>query len=284
MRNYGKVQSGFWQSRDFDACTDAGRLLALYLLTGPHTNGIGCFRLPDGYIMDDLGWDQETVSKGFFELERNGFAYRIDRVVFIPNFLRWNAIENSNVAKARMEEFEALPTGEAKRRAGVALLEFCSFWTDAHRNRIETVCDTLSRESGTQNRTEPNRTEPEPEPEPKEKTLAHRADARSLIESDFESEFWPVYPRKVDKAKALKAFVKLAPDADLLAKMCAAVRVQAKSVDWLKDGGQFIPHPSTWINGRRWEDDIAAQTSHNGSGSGDAWGNGPSPAALRRLA
>ena len=40
--------------------SDDARLLALYLLTGQHTNMIGCFRLPDGYVSEDLAWTPET--------------------------------------------------------------------------------------------------------------------------------------------------------------------------------------------------------------------------------
>jgi DNA replication protein DnaC len=39
---------------------------------------------------------------------------------------------------------------------------------------------------------------------------------------------------------------------------------QKVSTEWLKDGGQFIPHPATWLNGRRWEDEAppaAGQTA-----------------------
>ena len=50
MREYGQVQSAFWQSIDVQSWSDEGKLLALYLLTGPHANGIGCFRLPSGEV------------------------------------------------------------------------------------------------------------------------------------------------------------------------------------------------------------------------------------------
>ena len=28
------------------------------------------------------------------------------------------------------------------------------------------------------------------------------------------------------------------------------------SDQWLRDNGQFIPHPQTWLNQRRWEDEV----------------------------
>ena len=66
--------------------------------------------------------------------------------------------------------------------------------------------------------------------------------------------FWKVYPRKVGKDAARKAFAKRKPDAELLAKMLAAVARQAQSEQWRKKDGQFIPHPTTWLNRGQWED------------------------------
>ena len=66
--------------------------------------------------------------------------------------------------------------------------------------------------------------------------------------------FWKAYPRKVGKDAARKAFAKRKPDAELLAKMLAAVARQAQSEQWRKKDGQFIPHPTTWLNRGQWED------------------------------
>lgn len=69
--------------------------------------------------------------------------------------------------------------------------------------------------------------------------------------------FWTAYPKKAAKNDAAKAFAKLAPDGELLAVLLAAVREQADSPGWRKDGGQFIPNAATWLNGRRWEDELS---------------------------
>jgi hypothetical protein len=58
---------------------------------------------------------------------------------------------------------------------------------------------------------------------------------------------WSVYPRKVGKDAALAEFLKIRPDIALTADMVAAVRRQSDSPQWRKDGGQFIPHPRTWL-------------------------------------
>ena len=60
----------------------------------------------------------------------------------------------------------------------------------------------------------------------------------------------------MNKQGAKKAFEKLKPDADLLETMIRAIEKQKRSEQWMKDNGQFIPHPQTWLNGKRWEDEL----------------------------
>ena len=68
------------------------------------------------------------------------------------------------------------------------------------------------------------------------------------------STFWANYPRKVAKKDALKAWSQLAPDAELLKRICAALVWQKRQDQWVRDGGIFIPYPATYIRGERWED------------------------------
>lgn len=67
-------------------------------------------------------------------------------------------------------------------------------------------------------------------------------------------QFWAAYPKKKGKEAARKAWAKLSPDKDLCRVMAKALKWQKQSQDWLKDGGQYIPYPASWLNGRRWED------------------------------
>lgn len=76
--------------------------------------------------------------------------------------------------------------------------------------------------------------------------------------------FWEAYPRKVAKVVAEDAFHKtVASDKDpvgLVNRMIAALEVQKKYWNWVKDDGRFIPHPTTWLNQRRWEDVVTSQS------------------------
>ena len=53
----------------------------------------------------------------------------------------------------------------------------------------------------------------------------------------------------------MKAFQKLNPGEELLEQMLETIRQQKSSIQWLTDGGRFIPHPATWLNQGRWEDE-----------------------------
>ena len=88
--------------------------------------------------------------------------------------------------------------------------------------------------------------------------------ARAREEAERFDRFWMAYPRKENKQKALAAFVKLHPDEATLAAMLAAIERQKASDQWQEDGGRFIPHPTTWLNGKRWEDETPKATGKAG--------------------
>ena len=84
------------------------------------------------------------------------------------------------------------------------------------------------------------------------------------------AEFWAAYPNKVGKAEAQKVWDKLSPDDALCDTILSAVEAQKRSPQWTKDGGQYIPHPRTWLNQRRWEDELAPiQLTGMGEGTPD---------------
>lgn len=45
--------------------------------------------------------------------------------------------------------------------------------------------------------------------------------------------------------------------------LLAALANHCLRPDWIKDGGQYIPLPATWLNGRCWEDEILSNTEQS---------------------
>lgn len=78
--------------------------------------------------------------------------------------------------------------------------------------------------------------------------------------------FWRLYPLKKSKQAAIRAWDLLRPDDQLLAAMGRALQRQLSGAEWQRkireEGGQGIPYPATWLNGRRWEDEAQPDRAH----------------------
>ena len=85
------------------------------------------------------------------------------------------------------------------------------------------------------------------------KAKTNKAVEASPYSKEFET-FWELYPRKVNKQKAHEVFKKLNPSESLLGVMLTSLKQQRQSEQW--QTMQFIPHATTWLNGRRWEDEL----------------------------
>jgi hypothetical protein len=72
-------------------------------------------------------------------------------------------------------------------------------------------------------------------------------------------QFWAAYPRKTGKGKARAEFAKAITRTTLDA-ILTALEWQRTQPDWVKNGGQFIPHPSTWLHQERWDDEPMEST------------------------
>jgi hypothetical protein len=71
--------------------------------------------------------------------------------------------------------------------------------------------------------------------------------------------FWNAYPRRVGKGHARKAFEK----ATRLASAHEIIEGAKKFALHVADREpQYIPHPTTWLNGERWEDDLETEVDN----------------------
>jgi uncharacterized protein YdaU (DUF1376 family) len=83
-------------------------------------------------------------------------------------------------------------------------------------------------------------------------TNNHKPITINHISIDQFETFWKIYPKKVSKENAKKAWLKIKPNDDLIVKITKAVNDQKLS----EREQQFIPHAATWLNNKRWEDEV----------------------------
>ena len=69
----------------------------------------------------------------------------------------------------------------------------------------------------------------------------------------FES-FWEIYPKHQDKKKAKQKFLKLCKDEKKYQEIMQGLRNVLPV--WAKKDTKYIPMPTTWLNGERWNDEV----------------------------
>ena len=112
----------------------------------------------------------------------------------------------------------------------------------------------------------------------KEKKKEHAQASPSLIPNAYVLEwfnsFWEAYPRKVGKPSALKAWKKIS---FVGTELLAGLERWKQTDQWQTE--TLIPHPTTFLNDRRWEDDPPARER----GKDASVGRGPQPTTFRPL-
>jgi len=76
------------------------------------------------------------------------------------------------------------------------------------------------------------------------------------LESEKFNIFWEEYPRKIARKTAESYWMKANIDEKLFEKIMKSLEAQKKSRQWKSENGKYIPHPATWINQERWNDEI----------------------------
>lgn len=76
--------------------------------------------------------------------------------------------------------------------------------------------------------------------------------------------FYQNYPVKKAKQDAIKAWKKINPENGTVELILQSIQRQKKHNEELKRKGEFVPewpYPATWLNGRRWEDEVPDKQS-----------------------
>lgn len=75
-----------------------------------------------------------------------------------------------------------------------------------------------------------------------------------LVMTNF-NDFWQIWPVKKNKAKAQQAWKKLKPTEEMLDQIKEDIRCRFHYQEWSLAEKQYIPHASTYLNQRRFEDE-----------------------------
>lgn len=162
----------------------------------------------------------------------------IDRFVHCDGFA--NSMEMANWLMVNDEgiefpNFDRHNGESAKKRA-----------EDADRKRKSRELMALNEPSKTSDKNcDKNRTR-------EEKEKSKEQDQKTMSEAF--SIFWKLYPKKVSKADAVKAWGKIKKD--LVPTIMQSLSMHLVCEQWVKDDGKFVPNAATWLNKQKWEDEV----------------------------
>lgn len=183
-------------------------------------------------LADELDFEESTVQLALEALERLGMIFRdADGILAVTGWEEHQNIEGMD----RIREQTRKRVAEHRSRKKQSELP------DRYGNVTVTVCNATDKEEDIDRE------------EDKDIDINNTCPFCDVQEADFEA-FWKVYPKKVAKKEAFKAFKKIKTPVSVLIE---AVEKQKKSDQWTRDHGQYIPYPTTWLNQERWimEDD-----------------------------
>lgn len=246
--DYAKISSKFWSGstgRAIRGDTNA-QIVALYLLTSPHANGIGVFHCPPLYISYETGIPLEGALKGLERLSEVGFL-TLDKGsewVWIHEMLSYQMGDdlkpNDNRIKHIIKLYHNIPESLIKS-------SFYEKYKEKYLLNLEAPLKPLISPFEANNNNNSNNNNNK-----KEKNIKKE-------NPDFDS-FWKAYPRKTAKKNAEQAWKKVSAPLDTILN---AIERQKKLPQWTKDNGAFIPHPATWLNQERWNDQLELKQENN---------------------
>jgi hypothetical protein len=97
------------------------------------------------------------------------------------------------------------------------------------------------------------------------------------ISTEFET-LWDLYPRKIGKPKAFKAYEKARKHGATFDEVKQGIEAYRRQIEALKTDTEYIKHGSTWFNNECWKDDYKLTACQTGTFDTDEFFN----AALRK--
>ena len=95
--------------------------------------------------------------------------------------------------------------------------------------------------------------------------LTNQINKPHMVMSDLFDRFWNEYPKKVGRKKAYESWQSINPSEQDLNAMLINISDRLHQGAWSLETKQFIPHPSNYLGGELWTDEIIQRNNYERS-------------------
>lgn len=244
MRDYGKVSAQFWIGKTGKALrgNPEAQVLALYMMTSPHSTMTGVFHCPVLYMAHETGLGMEGASKALHSLIEAGFCEydEASECVFVVRMAAHQIDERLKPKDLRIvgvrKEVERMPLPLKTRFLEVYGAAFLLVETDSP---PEAPSEPL-----------PSQEQEQEQEQEQKKSIGRSADVVAPAGFTRFWSAWPASPRKVGKGKCLAIWKRKGLE-DMADWLVAHVATMKASEQWRKG---YDPRPESYLNGEQWPD------------------------------
>ena len=249
MATYRQFFIGFWDDPDIEPFSPEEKLVYLFLFTNRLATESGVYAISEKFISERTCISINKIKAILNTLQNTYHKITYDiNTIFVHGFLKRNyrgkpELLNFSILK-NVEDYPSLPCWN----------KFLEVYKNHYicnkiKDKLNTL-PTLSQVFNDNDNDNDNDISSSKEEECKE---------GEEKPSQFD-EFWKLYPKKIGKVAAEKAWKKIKEPGKTLKLIKAALEWQCKQPDWIKEGRQYMPGPAPYLNGGRWEDEPVLST------------------------
>lgn len=234
------INTKIWEDEKFETFSPDERLFWHTILTNPRSNNLGSYKLTIRVLQNLMGYDkgvvESLVSRFKDTYKMIDYDFKTQEVLIL-NFSKYNWTKSPKYKANLIKHYEKIESEDLKSKIETI---FNKFYT-----KDDEIKAPISNE---------------------------------LVEVPFGvsidelfNRFWSVYPKKQAKGTAEKWFKTNKPSEELVDLMIKVVNKWKVSDNWLKDNGKYVPLPSTWLNAKRWEDELQIDVDNPRDNNDDLW-------------
>ena len=277
MSKYRFLPTSVWSNDVFIKMSPEQKLIYIYLVTSPYTTMCGIFNLSVSTMGHFLGLRNDNIESAFkgFLLAFSDWVQYDEKtgevaLLYWPKF----ALVNANIgaikkAERELEEVQSMELLKAviERNSATLSKMYLKRLRQLHTerlNREKTLFNTCTPYQTNDVAQVPENEASNLQNEKEKETIIYK-DQNAHFDQDMFLTFWEVFGNKVGKKRAATAFKRLTKKNK---KLCIDKIPEYKK--YLKTTGISQMHPTTWINGERWNDDFSPPQKYTGANTDDA--------------